>query len=245
MNFDSLDMAKRTLKELSTAVIDSKKAASKGDDAIHIDKSVYDDLLNNNLMFALTNNSPEFVELYLDYGASVSSLKPTHPELTTKHKKDIAKLDGRKTKGKKLQLQTYMPKLPPVALAVEELYQSAGQSSHSHVCQLVQNSKYQSGTVSNIEDFTLGKTRLYNVIHMERLMQDLVGGSFNMERDWSIFDEKAKNEKANKEDPENILACEMMAYHLLMVRGEKEPEESPRHCQKRKHEHYFHAFSSG
>merc|ERR1719201_1556255 len=142
MNFDRLDLAKETLKSLSMAVVADDYKRPADDDNFHIRQHAYDDLLNNNLMYALTHNSPEFVKLYLDYGASVSQLKPTHPGLLHTHREQVAKLGSDKRRTKDRRLRRQLPQLPLVALAVEELYEAAGQSSHSHVGALVDKSKY-------------------------------------------------------------------------------------------------------
>ncbi|EDQ87245.1 uncharacterized protein MONBRDRAFT_27446 [Monosiga brevicollis MX1] len=64
MSFDRIDMARRLLAEIH----DNHLLESEEDIA---------EALNTNLMEALMNNMPHFVQLYLEYGATARNLQPT------------------------------------------------------------------------------------------------------------------------------------------------------------------------
>lgn len=151
-------------------------------------------VLNQGLMDALSFNEPEFVKLLLDSGATPAGLMPRDPSkyASAPHNSKLAKL-------------------PPVALALEDLYESGALRGGRHIERMVYYSK--SGTRGGREaDLTERGLRKYNVVHMERLMSRCVGGDFALVRNWHELaitphsPESAKR-KAN-----------MIATHMLFVR---------------------------
>lgn len=137
-------------------------------------------------MLALMKNKPAFVELYLDHGACVANLKPTKETSYTKGSRSYASsastLCARNEAGD-ADISLDFPR------AVGELYTSASKSANSYV-----------------KDLYKGKAAC-TVDHMERLMGGLVGGGFNITRDWKKFNQENKKESI------------AVAYHVLMVSG--------------------------
>eukprot|EP00054_Salpingoeca_dolichothecata_P012515 m.69394 g.69394 ORF g.69394 m.69394 type:complete len:1427 (-) comp19982_c0_seq1:42-4322(-) len=100
MRWDRLDIAKDALMK-----------------EVNLNNEELSACLGKNLMWALKNNNPEFVELCLDSGAKVSQLVPTSDFTQS-------------TTGK-----------PDFQSAVEELYWASGENPHSHMQYLLNSRK--------------------------------------------------------------------------------------------------------
>jgi hypothetical protein len=182
MFFQRLDLAKEALKEADSSGKNPQRA----------------EVLNTNLMMALTHNEPEFVNFYLEQGATTRGLEPSKSFKITDGKRPLH------TTAKDDQDAESVRKLPAMAQALEELYTKAAHAEHTHVATFVNTSKYLH------KGLTSYGQRKYNVLHMERLMQELIGGGFSIARMWSIFTTTEPDE-AQLEEQEQI------ASHALFV----------------------------
>lgn len=223
MFFQRLDLASEMLKKL-----DSRIAKTPGTDTVRVNqlRAEKDKLLNDNLMAALTNNEPDFVRLYLENGAKVSSLQPTteNPE----RPKTI-----HRSRSRQRDKDQEILELPAWARAVGELYLRAANGEYSHVAQMVNNSKYNKKSktfkgVQHHKDLTLDGHLPYNVVHMERLMQDLVGGNFSIKRNWAALKEPAPDAAVA------AAASRRRRTSVAEVRSAKVNEEERRHRERQR-----------
>jgi hypothetical protein len=163
---------------------------------------VFATVLNKQLLYALKNNAPDFVELYLSRGAKASGLHPS-PGL-----KDNAVL-SRKV------YNVGNGDVPLFALAVEELYRGAGFKSDSHIERLARSCGGEKPrpklSDSSKRQSLVGVERQYNVEHMERILSKCADGALLLKRKWSVFDDKVE------EKDEHI---ENTANHILFVSHE-------------------------
>ena len=117
MHWGRLDMAREALESLD-----------------HGEASIID--LNENLMWSLIHNSPDFVQLFLDYGAKVSRLMPTDDFMLRLHK-SRSEVE-RNVSMHRLEYLVRHPIPSPndvggafsqerIAFALEELYEEASQ----------------------------------------------------------------------------------------------------------------------
>lgn len=180
----------------------------------HVIKSLNDDplppaeqqvtrekVLNQALMDALSFNEPEFVKLFLDSGATPAGLAPKDP-----NRQSSSKLD----------------KLPPVALAVEELYEAGARHAARHIERMVYYSNHGSRSGSEA-DLTDGGLRKYNVIHMELLMSRCVGGDFRLVRNWQELAITPSSPEPAKRTA-NLIAIHMLFVSVGQERSEREPQ---------------------
>lgn len=197
MNFDRIDMALDALRRLDRSSFSSVELFTGLDGQRNV--TLREQVLNDSLMEALVRNEPEFVKAYLENGASVAGLRPSKEfnEKITKQKSELT--DSKRARNIREMLDT----LPLMATAVEELYERAAVQGLSHVLEMVQHSKYR-GKNKGL-DYSMGGTRRYNVLHMERLMQDLVGGDFRIARKWQTFSSLTKIQQT------------LIANHVLLV----------------------------
>eukprot|EP00730_Choanoeca_flexa_P005209 TRINITY_DN11904_c0_g1_i7.p1 TRINITY_DN11904_c0_g1~~TRINITY_DN11904_c0_g1_i7.p1 ORF type:complete len:1110 (+),score=209.84 TRINITY_DN11904_c0_g1_i7:56-3331(+) len=159
MNFDRLDEAKALLA-----------------DAQAVSDKTYAHVIQENLFAALSNDMPEFVQLYLDHGAKASKLEPAHkpdPILLSPLGPDLSLLNV------------------SAAQAIEALYTRASEDSSGHIRVLVD--KYSQLNVC--------PARPRNVLFMRSIAQHLMKCDVNLERaiDNAIFEETNANAEAAHE----------------------------------------------
>eukprot|EP00049_Salpingoeca_infusionum_P008437 m.138586 g.138586 ORF g.138586 m.138586 type:complete len:1531 (-) comp14013_c0_seq4:2142-6734(-) len=154
MFFDRLDTARQALQQS-----DQHHLVGKHDPA-DLDKA-----LSEGLMYALLYNKPEFVDLYMTFGAKVAKLQPTQ---AFSHLVDSDLL------SEKVKEQ------PAYAIAIGELYYRSAQGSDSYIKKLAALSRDKT-------EFTTKKPganqdyNMFSACHMERLLSRLAGNSINLE----------------------------------------------------------------
>eukprot|EP00055_Hartaetosiga_balthica_P002905 m.5717 g.5717 ORF g.5717 m.5717 type:complete len:1485 (+) comp2458_c0_seq1:201-4655(+) len=174
MFFDKIEAARKALEQLT--------------------ESEKEECLNDNLMAALVNNKPEFVQLYLDYGARISNLKPT------KSYKSIVEAYNLKQENSKLEL---LSNLPDYMVAIEELYYMEAKKTQSHVGNLLRlgrskrlNVKAPRGKKTSHKEFF--SDRMLNIKNTERTLAGLISSSFKFERNFDAdLDLKKKEFQAS------------------------------------------------
>lgn len=178
--------------------------------------SVLVNVLNKQLLYALKNNAPDFVELYLSRGAMASGLRPSPSfKFDEEQSKEVYNLES--------------GNVPPFVLAVEELYRGAGLKSDSHIASLARHAgqtprlKLCNNSKLNSEHkIPVDGERRYNVEHMERILTQCADDALILKRIWSVFDEKVKNKEEGKNDKDEDKVeenkRENTANHILFVR---------------------------
>eukprot|EP00043_Microstomoeca_roanoka_P012869 m.125275 g.125275 ORF g.125275 m.125275 type:complete len:1533 (-) comp15614_c1_seq2:98-4696(-) len=178
MYFDRIDVARKALAEASEE--DIKQC------------------INSNLMAALLNNKPNFVELYLSYDAKIYQLQPTDTKFDYSSRE--------------------LNELPKFAHAIEELYRKEADRPHSHVRKLVELSNTDN-TGRPLGRVATGKKnqqdpRRFNVTRLERIFSRLVSKDFEVKRKYSIYKDMDKEESVSA-DLE--FQREAQAAHMLFL----------------------------
>jgi hypothetical protein len=192
-NFNRLDLAAEELDLLEDQLM---KLAGLD---LHERSSVFTNVLNKQLLYALKNGAPDFVELYLNRGASASGL---HPSLSFQPNKELKVYNIANIES---------GDVPPFALAVEELYRGAGLKSDSHIERLARSCGGEKPHPELSDSSLVDAKRQYNVEHMERILSKCADGALLVKRKWSVFDDKVE------EKDEHI---ENTANHILFVSHE-------------------------
>lgn len=208
MNFQRLDLAVEALNRLDEdlaqdrlqdlseagkrrATAGNRQAKSAAQNVASVSR---DAILAESLMAALRANEPDFVKLYLDYGAKVHKLQPSasnlqqHDQMIKSHRVIGSSDEFPGDMLKRLE------ELPPCAVAVEQLYYERACTPNNNIKALVRGRGY---------------LRDYNVVAMEKLLRKkmVTGTSFHILREWKVFN---GNKSAMQE-------CEAVANHMLFV----------------------------